>query len=148
LSTTTHAQVGVFTTDGDLIIQVWDATLARFTGISEESASRQSLTALLPDLEQRGLLKHFQRSLNDGVVEVLAPAFHHYLIPCAPVNRAKHFEKMQQRVTIAPLRDDDSIAGLIVTVEDVTDRLESERELAARLSAMTRRLTQRHCSHR
>jgi HEAT repeat protein len=135
LSTTTHAQVGVFTTDGDLIIQVWDATLARFTGISEESASRQSLTALLPDLEQRGLLKHFQRSLNDGVVEVLAPAFHHYLIPCAPVNRAKHFEKMQQRVTIAPLRDDDSIAGLIVTVEDVTDRLESERELAARLSA-------------
>ncbi|HET7288496.1 MAG TPA: HEAT repeat domain-containing protein, partial [Pyrinomonadaceae bacterium] len=77
-----------------------------------------------------GLLKSFQRSLNEGVVEVLAPAFHHYLIPCAPATPAKHFDKMQQRVTIAPLRDDDSIAGLIVTVEDVTERLEHERELA------------------
>jgi len=118
--------IGVFTTDFHLVIQVWDATLARLTGISEESASGQALTTLLPDLEERGLLKRFQRSLNEGVVEVLASAFHHYLIPCAPVTPAKHFDKMQQRVTIAPLRDDQSIAGLIVTVEDVTDRLERE----------------------
>jgi len=127
-------QIGVFTTDTDLVIRVWDATLARLTGISEESASGRTLTVLLPDLEKRGLLKRFERSLSEGVVEVLAPAFHHYLIPCAPVNPAKHFEKMQQRVTIAPLRDEDAIAGLLVTVEDVTDRLERERELAARLA--------------
>src|SRR5688572_25255559 len=117
--TSTQPSVGVFTTDAGLIIRVWDATLARLTGISEESASGQALTALLPDLEERRLLKRFQRSLNQGVVEMLAPAFHHYLIPCAPVSPAKHFDKMQQLVTIAPLRDDRSIAGLIVTVEDV-----------------------------
>ena len=127
-------QIGIFTTDIHLVVQVWDATLAQLTGISEESASGQALTALLPDLEQRGLLKRFQRSLNEGVVELLAPAFHHYLIPCAPVTPAKHFDKMQQRVTIAPLREAESIAGLIVTVEDVTDRLERERELATHLA--------------
>src|ERR1051325_9427479 len=127
-------QVGVFTTDTQLVIRVWDATLARLTGISEESASRQALIAVLPDLEERGLLKRFQRSLKEGVVEVLATAFHHYLIPCAPVTPSKRFDKMQQRVTIAPLRDDDSIAGLIVTIEDVTERLERERELSARLA--------------
>ncbi len=132
--TSTQPSVGVFTTDKHLVIQVWDATLARLTGISETTALGQALTALLPDLEKRGLLKRFQRSLNDGVVEVLAPAFHHYLIPCAPAPPAKHFDKMQQRVTIAPLRDDDAIAGLIVTVEDVTVRLEHERELAKRLA--------------
>ena len=131
----TQSTVGIFTTNTDLIIQVWDSTLARLTGISEESALGQPLTALLPELEKRGLLTRFQRSLNEGVVEVLAPVFHHYLIPCAPVTPAKHFDKMQQRVTIAPLRDDDSIAGLIVTVEDVTERLERERELAASLSS-------------
>jgi HEAT repeat protein len=124
-------RIGVFTTDNHLVIQVWDAALVQLTGITEETASGQVVTALLPDLEQRGLLRRFQRSLNEGVVEVLAPAFHHYLIPCAPVTPAKHFDKMQQRVTIAPLRDDDSIAGLIVTVEDVTERLEREREFAA-----------------
>lgn len=127
-------QIGVFTTDTQLVIQVWDDALARLTGISEESASGQDLTALLPDLEKRGLLKRFQRSLKDGVVEVLATAFHHYLIPCAPVTPAKLFDKMQQRVTIAPLRDGDTIAGLIVTIEDVTQRLERERELATRLA--------------
>jgi HEAT repeat protein len=132
--TSTQPSVGVFTTDNHLVIQVWDATLARLTGISDESACGQTLTALLPDLEKRGLLKRFQRSLNDGVVEVLATAFHHYLIPCAPATPSRHFEKMQQRVTIAPLRDDESIAGLIVTIEDVTDRLERERELSARLA--------------
>ncbi|HSK62568.1 MAG TPA: HEAT repeat domain-containing protein [Pyrinomonadaceae bacterium] len=131
--TNPQADVGVFTTDAHLIIQVWDSTLVRFTGISEESAAGRPLTELLPDLEQRGLLKRFQRSLAEGVVEVLAPAFHHYLVPCAPVSPAKHFDKMQQRVSIAPLRDGDTIAGLIVTVEDVTARLEHERELAARL---------------
>ncbi|HKR10848.1 MAG TPA: HEAT repeat domain-containing protein [Pyrinomonadaceae bacterium] len=132
----TNAQptVGVFTTDAELIVQVWDATLARLTGIGEETASGHSLTALLPDLETRGLLKRFQRSLTDGVVEVLATAFHHYLIPCAPVNPSKHFDKMQQRVTIAPLRDGDTIAGLIVTIEDVTDRLERDRDIATRLT--------------
>src|ERR1044072_4957502 len=128
-------QIGVFTTATPLVIRVWDATLARLTVISEESASVRCLTVLVPDLEKRGLLKRFERSLNDGVVEVLATAFHHYLIPCAPVSLSKHFDKMQQRVTIAPLRDGDTIAGLIVTVEDVTERLERERELAARLAA-------------
>src|SRR6476659_3739301 len=127
-------QIGVFTTDTQLVIQVWDGTLARLTGISEETASGQALTALLPDLEKRALLKRFQRSLQDGVVEVLATAFHHYLIPCAPLSPSKQFDKMQQRVTIAPLRDGDTIAGLIVTIEDVTERLERERELAARLA--------------
>src|SRR5262245_47340494 len=127
-------QIGVFTTDTQLIIQVWDDTLARLTGISEESASGQALTALLPDLEQRGLLKRFQRSLKAGIVEVLATAFHRYLIPCAPATPSKHFDKMQQHVTIAPLRDGDVIAGLIVTIEDVTERLEREHGLAKRLA--------------
>lgn len=124
-------RIGVFTTDSHLVIQVWDAALAQLTGISEETALGQKVTALVPEIEQRGLLQRFQRSLNEGVVEMLAPAFHHYLIPCAPVTSAKHFDQMQQRVTIAPLRDEQSIEGLIVTIEDVTERLESEREVAS-----------------
>jgi len=128
-------RIGVFTTDSHLVIQVWDAALAQLTGISEETAAGQALTVLLPELEQRGLLKRFQRSLNEGVVEVLAPAFHHYLIPCAPLTPAKDFDRMEQRVTIAPLRDNHSIAGLIVTVEDVTERLEREREVSTPILA-------------
>ena len=133
-SITNESSVGVFTTDIHLVVQVWDAELVRLTGITEESATGQRLTSLLPDLEKRGLLRRFQRALNEGVVEVLATAFHHYLIPCAPLSHSKHFDNMQQLVTIAPLRDGESVAGLLVTIEDVTDRLERERELATGLT--------------
>src|SRR5919112_3583631 len=109
--------IGVFTTDASLVIQIWDAALARLTGIPADAARGRTLVELLPDLEERRLLARFRRVLDEGVVEVLAPAFHHYLIPCPPSAPSKHFDRMQQRVTIAPLRDNDSIAGLLVTVE-------------------------------
>jgi HEAT repeat protein len=41
---------------------------------------------------------------------------------------------MQQRVTIAPLREEGSIVGTIVTIEDVTARLDYERDLAEQLT--------------
>ena len=133
-TTPTQDSVGVFTTDANLIIQVWDAALERLTGISAETASGQSLVALVPDAEERRLLARFRRVLDEGVVEVLAPAFHRYLIACAPRTPSKRFDRMQQRVNIAPLRENERIAGLIVTVEDVTERLDRERDLAEHLA--------------
>jgi len=43
-------QIGVFTTDLHLVVQVWDASLARLTGISGDSALGRALTTLVPDL--------------------------------------------------------------------------------------------------
>jgi HEAT repeat protein len=126
--------IGVFTTDASLVIQIWDAALARLTGIPAEAACGKPLVELLPNLEERRLLARFRRVLDEGTVEVLAPAFHHYLIPCPPATASEHFDKMQQRVTIAPLRRDVRIVGALVTVEDVTARLERERALAAQLA--------------
>src|ERR671913_802631 len=122
--------IGVFTTDASLVIQIWDAALARLTGIPADAARGKTLAELLPDLEVSRLLARFRRVLDEGVVEVLAPAFHHYLIPCAPSRPSKHFDKMQQRVTIAPLREDDRTVGALVTVEDVTARIEREHSLS------------------
>lgn len=126
--------IGVFTTDAGLVIQIWDAALARLTGISADAACGRTLVELLPNLEERRLLARFRRVLDEGVIEVLAPVFHHYLIPCPPATASEHFDQMQQRVTIAPLRDDRRIVGALVTVEDVTARLERERALSEQLA--------------
>src|SRR5215213_45694 len=126
--------IGVFTTDASLVIQIWDAALARLTGIPADAACGRPLVELLPDLEERRLLARFRRVLDEGVVEVLAPAFHRYLIPCPPLNPSEHFDKMRQRVTIAPLREEGRIVGALVTVEDVTARLERERVLSEQLA--------------
>jgi HEAT repeat protein len=125
--------VGVFTTNRELIIQVWDATLERLTGIRTEAAVGRPLVAIVPEVEVRGLTRYFKNVLEDGFIEVLAPAFHRYLIPCPPQTPSTRFDKMLQRVTIAPLEQDNEIAGLIVAIEDVTSRVDHERDLVERL---------------
>src|SRR5262245_38872260 len=107
--TRSDQMVGIFTTDEKLTIMMWDDWLAQVTGISTSDAQGQSLPALFPDLEARGLLARFVHVLAEGVVEVLAPTFHHYLIVCAPRSPSKYFDKMQQRVIIAPLRENDAV---------------------------------------
>ena len=126
--------IGVFTTDASLVIRVWDAALERLTGIPADAARGRPVVELIPRLEERRLLGHFRRVIDEGVVEVLAPAFHHYLIPCPPAEPSERFERMQQRVTIAPLREEGRIAGALVTVEDVTARIERERALSEELA--------------
>src|SRR6185295_17388837 len=127
--------IGIFTTDANLVVRSWDEWLARVTGVSPTDAYGRSLSELFRDLGDRNILVHFKRVLTDGVVEVLASAFHHYLFASDPIIPSRHFDKMQQRVTIAPLLDDEKIVGVIVTVEDVTGRVERERDLAAQLAA-------------
>lgn len=124
----------MFTTDASLVVQVWDAALERLTGVGADAARGRPLVELVPDLEERRLLARFRRVIDEGVVEVLSPAFHRYLIPCPPSEPSGRFDRMRQRVTIAPLREGDAIIGLLVTVEDVTGRVERERELSERLA--------------
>jgi HEAT repeat protein len=123
-------RVGVFTTDTDLVVKSWDESLAQMTGISPAQARGQRLEALVPDLTSRVSAERLREPLVSGAVEVLAPAFHKYLIPCPPLEPSAEFDRMQQRVVVGPLRGDEGTEGLIVTVEDVTSRLDRERQLS------------------
>jgi HEAT repeat protein len=125
--------MGVFTTDTSLTVRTWDGWLAEATGIAPEAARGRRLVDVVPDLAERGLLAPFEQVLARGVVEILAPAFHRYLIAC-PSSASGTFDRMQQRVTIGPLREDGRIVGAMVAIEDVTARVEHERQLAAQLS--------------
>jgi HEAT repeat protein len=127
--------IGIFTTDANLTISSWDDWLAQATGIPADTAKGKSLVTLFPDLEHRGMIARFNQVLKEGIVEVLAPAFHHYLLPCPAATPSRYFDRMQQRVTIAPLSVSDSIVGTIVTVEDVTSRLDRERDRAEQLGS-------------
>lgn len=134
MNNTPHS-IGLFTTDQDLIVRSWDEWLAMRSGISVEQACGKPLAEVLPELQSRGLLNRFKGVLAEGTVEVLAPAFHHYLVPCSPHPPSARFDRMQQRVTLAPLRTEEGTVGVLVTIEDVTGRLERERELGEQLSS-------------
>src|SRR6185436_2462162 len=123
------------TTDAELKIKVWDNALVRFTGVAAEAARGKPIQELFPEIETRGLTKKLQSVLTDGIVEVLAPAFHRYLIPCPPQIPSTRFERMLQRATIAPVLQDKQTVGIVVTIEDVTARVEREHELAELLNS-------------
>jgi HEAT repeat protein len=130
---TTERRVGILTTDTDLVVKSWDAVLERMTGIPAARALGRPLHALSPDLGERVPLDLLTGPLTSGAVQVLAPALHKFLIPCAPLEQSSEFDRMQQRVVVGPLLDDERAVGLVITIEDVTARLERERQLARRL---------------
>lgn len=127
--------VGVLTVDQSLRVRTWSAWLETVSGIRTQDACGRPLAEVIPDLDRRGLLARFARVLETGEAQVLAPAFHHYLIACSPRSPSPYFQFMQQLVTLAALREHDRVAGVMATVEDVTARLDADRTLAAELQS-------------
>jgi HEAT repeat protein len=126
----TAPTLGVVTTDRHLAIRGWNDWVATATGVSEDEAiGRALLTFVAPERADfyRDLLSEV---IATGSARVLAPAFHKYLIKAAPLAKSEHFEHMQQRVTVAPLMGNAVVVGLMITIEDVTERLDRERTFA------------------
>jgi HEAT repeat protein len=130
---TQRLPLGVFTTDDRLVVRTWDGWIAAATGIEPRRALNRRVTEVLPDISTTGLAI-IEDVLSRGTVEVMATALHHYLFPCKPLDPASSLERMQQHVTIGPLRDETGIVGVVVTIEDVTARVEEERRIAEDLS--------------
>jgi HEAT repeat protein len=130
---TQRLPLGVFTTDDRLVVRTWDGWIAAATGIQPSHALNRRVTDVLPDISTTGLAI-IEDVLSRGTVEVMASALHHYLFPCKPLDPASSLERMQQHVTIGPLRDETRIVGVVVTIEDVTARVEEERRIAEGLS--------------
>ena len=125
--------VGVFTTDTDLVVRVWDDAMKAMTDLAAGDVVGKNLSEIVPDIDSRGLLRRFELVLEHGATEVLAPALHKFLIKCRTRSPSRHFTEMRQLVTISALSGADGVQGLMVVVEDVTERMGRERELAERL---------------
>ena len=124
---TKTSPIGIFTTDVHLNITSWNDWLEKVTGQSEKSVKEVPLIRVIADIEKRGFLDRFLRVLTEGNVEVLSSVFHHYLIRINLEPPVGQFTEMQQRVTIAPLMEDMTIHGTIVTIEDVTYTISLEK---------------------
>ncbi|HWT46944.1 MAG TPA: HEAT repeat domain-containing protein, partial [Vicinamibacterales bacterium] len=127
--------IGIFSVDTALTIRAWDGWMAAATGMSAGQVHGRVLAEVIPSLLDRGLMDEFRNVLSTGAVRVLSPALHRYLVPCTPHAPSTHFDRMQQRVTLAPLRDGSAIVGVVAAIEDVTARLDAERSLAAALQS-------------
>ena len=128
-------KISIFTTDTDLVVSSWDNWLTKATGLSEEVARGKSLAELIPSFVDSGMSGHFQRVVQHGIIETLPHKVYPYLFECPPNTSSSHFQKMQQQVTIAPLKQKGEIIGTIITIEDITANLEQGLNLTAQLES-------------
>lgn len=126
--------LSILTTDLNLIIRSWDTNLTNITGITQENICGNSLLDITPELQDnQDFFRCIQLVLTEGINQTFAPNFYPYLIPWEPVLPCLYFDKMQQKVIFSPLKEGESIKGIIITIEDITLQAQEEKELQLQL---------------
>src|SRR6185436_13079378 len=122
------AAQGIFTTDTSLTIRSWNRWLADQTGFAAEAVIGRGLFEAFPQLVERGFEPHYRAALS-GQARVLAHTFHRYLLP----TRGSGQSEPVQTARIAPLMTEAGIIGTITVIDDVGERVNSERELRSQI---------------
>ena len=122
---------GILTTDADLTITGWNRWLEINSGSPAADMIGRNLLTAIPGLATRRLDQFFHQAL-EGRVVLLAQRLHKYLLPMPPNADGGTLPCMQQSVRIAPLVQEERVVGTITVIEDVTERVVSDAELAAR----------------
>ena len=128
---------GIFTTDRSLTVRTWNPWLEAQTGIAAAEAVGKALLELYPSLAARGLGDYYRNALS-GEVHVLSERLHKFLLPIDRNLESIGVSEMAQSARIAPLSVDGEIVGTITVIEDVTERVVSERELRNQIAASER----------
>jgi signal transduction histidine kinase/CheY-like chemotaxis protein len=126
------ASFGMLTTDAALQVTSWNRWLVVATGIAEEQALGRHLLQVLPSFVERGFDQAYQDALH-GVVTVLSYTLHRFILPSRPADPRD--QATPQRGRIAPLWDGPSVVGTITFIEDVSERVATERELRAQIAS-------------
>ena len=125
-------ELGVFTIDHSFVVRGWNGWLANASGVDSASIVGQPLFDRYPELRDGRAEEAFQRALT-GATTVWAHRFHRFLLPLPAPQGYEAFDRMQQSARIMPLMRDDVVEGVLVILQDVTERVAREEELHAAL---------------
>lgn len=123
------APYGVVTLDQALRIQEWNHWMELHSGKRREDVAGKMLFDVFPDLLERRLAAYFERALQ-GEPSVLSTALHGHLLPLQPSFREPGLALMLQTARISPLFSDGKVCGVVLVIEDVSQRESQARALA------------------
>jgi two-component system CheB/CheR fusion protein len=126
---------GLLSTDSSLAISGWNRWFERHTGLADAAVRGRSIFDVFPDLVSRRFDSYYRQALG-GQTVVLAQRFHRYLLSMPPSYPGTGLERMQQTARIMPLRSGETICGTLTVIEDVTERVAHEAELAKRIEEL------------
>ena len=125
-----QAAGGILTTDAALTIQGCNHWLLNAAGWTRDEIIGKPLFEVVPSMLERGIDTYYQGALI-GQVSVLSHVLHQHVIPC----RRGENDLMPQRTRIYPLLSGDTVVGTVTTIEDVSERLASDRQLRSQIAA-------------
>ncbi len=121
-------EVGVLTLDRDLVVRGWNRWLAAARDTPAPAIVGRPLLDAFPELRGGAAEGALRRALG-GATTVWAHRFHQYLLPLPPPAGHEHAGRMQQSARIMPLLRDGAADGVLVLVQDVTERVAREQDL-------------------
>ena len=115
--------IGLVIMDKDLNVTQWNRWMFQHSGIASEQIVGSPIIGHFPRLDTPRFLKNCKAVLTFGNFCFFSQKLHHFLFPFKPVGSfGAKFEHMQQNCTMGPLRaDDNSIIGIFLIVQDVTE---------------------------
>jgi len=131
------ADRGVFTTDESLAVRSWNGWLEAQTGWPERTVIGKPVSEVIPGFVERGLERYYREALG-GEIRLLSERFHKYLLPISRSFHTAGLTEMAQSARIAPLLAGARVIGTITVIDDVTERVISERELRNQISVSER----------
>jgi PAS domain S-box-containing protein len=131
------ADRGIFTTDDALIVRTWNAWLETQTGWTADTVIGRPVSEVIPGFEERRLDRYYKDALT-GEVRILSEKFHKHLLPITRSFHSSGLTEMAQTARIAPLLANGRVVGTITAIDDVTERVISERELRNQIAVSER----------
>jgi len=118
---------GLITTNRELKITGMNRWFERTGHLNIRDFLGRDLMECFPEIRKRKLGHYFQEALHGGS-SILSQKLHHYLFQLpSPIEQDHGF--MQQVARISPLINREEVTGIIIQIEDVTERVKRELEL-------------------
>jgi diguanylate cyclase len=114
--------LGIVILDRDLQVFKWNSWMERHSGVTADQIIGRPLFDFFPELDNPRFLRSCRCVIGLGNLYFFSQKLHRYLFPFKPVSTLdKRFTLMQQSCNMGPIRDEDGISYICITVRDVTD---------------------------
>lgn len=131
-----QTHVGIIMADKNLNVLFINSWVESNLQLDVEKVCGANLYKIFPDLSKKNIPQYIEMALL-GQVSVLSNRFHKYILPIPLVpGEYAMLDFMQQVATISPRIIEETVAGVMIVIENVTDRVAHEMELTRQLSEL------------
>ena len=123
---------GVVVLDYNFVVLSWNRWMEGATRLSARAVVGKPIFKIFPELVGTDRAVALERALN-GEVVVYSHRFHEYFLPLAAPPGFPEVQRMQQTVRIARRMQSGKVTGLVILIQDVTERTVREAELRGAL---------------